>query len=449
MEKNNGYKFLKLELSNFKNLDQKIIDIGGQSFIVIGKNGAGKSSLIQALCSPLDSKIIPTKPVKEGEEKAQVQVTIGNDDKKYILTLYFSEKNQKGRLTIENEKGESVKSPATTIKSLLGQVSFDPMRWLYAKKDERLKTIKRITGCEKELDIIDLAITEHKNRKKFKKERVEELEAILKNNQFTQEEREKYSSPLDIVPIQEELSKVSANQEKWDEISRKTKGFADKVNTCEENIMQAHVDIQSAEDEIQRLTNLIATKKEFISKERISQEEAKTHNDSGKAWLEKVQRPSSVEINERLTEATKHNERHSQMGVLMEQQKEMIKLKQEVSTIDTTIGSEEKKKAEKIASSQFPIPGFSFDDNDIYFDGIPLEKGGINTAKAWEICVDIEAALHPNLRTIFLHDASLFDKETLHRIIAKAEERGFQVICEVVDPDGGELQVRFTETYLQ
>lgn len=444
-ETGDGLKFYRLALENFKSLESKVIDIGGQSFIITGKNGAGKSSIIQALMSPLDAKIIPSKPVKNGEERSQVEVVIagtnGGIPVKYTLTLFFTPKNERGRLVVTNDKGESIKSPATFVKSLIGAVSFDVCEWLNEPTAKKLEKIKELTGCKKEIDIINLNISEKKNEKKFKKQRVDDLESILKNHAFTQEEIALYTEPVDIKPLQEQLSKVAENQATYDDVSRKTKDFEQTVITCNKNV-------DAAASEIGRLKTLIAAQEAIIHENESNATAAAIKKEKGEGWLQSYARPDSTEINKLLLDATSHNEKHNQIGILGSQQKEMIKLKQELGAFDISIDKLDKMRSDLISKSQLPIPGLTFTDTDILIDNIPLEKGGVNTAKLIDTCVDIAQALKPKLKVIFIHEGSLFDKEALISIIKKVEEKGYQCIIERVT-EAKEAEIVFTETVLK
>ena len=72
-----GLKSLSLDIDNFKSIDKMIVEIGGRSLLIIGKNGAGKSSFIQAMMSPLNSKMLPSEPIKKGQERAKISHKIG------------------------------------------------------------------------------------------------------------------------------------------------------------------------------------------------------------------------------------------------------------------------------------------------------------------------------------------------------------------------------------
>ena len=436
-ENESDLKFLGLEIENFKNLEKRKVDIGGQSIMVIGKNGTGKSSIIQALMSPLNSKMLPTEPIKKGEERAKISVTIGGNHfgsySEYILDMYFTAKDKKGRLTVTNADGESVKSPATFIKGLIGNVSFDIMKWLHDDKANKLKTIKALTGVSDEIDIIDIQIKKTKEDRKYKKQRAEDLEAILNNHAFTPQEIDMYSRTIDLLPIQQEMAGIAKAQKDYD-------GVINKLNEFNSNVYRLNQSIYEKREEINRLTNQIEAMEHEIS-------QSQSNIQSGNKWLETHERPSIEAVNEKINQAILHNEKCSQIGNLASHQREMITCKEEANKMSVDITALEDKKLSIISKSQFNIPGLTFTDDDIFLDNIPLEEGQVNTARLFEIGTEVAIAMNPNLKVIFLHDASLFDHEALKTIIRKVEERGYQLVVELVSEDN-EAEVRFTEEVL-
>jgi ABC-type cobalamin/Fe3+-siderophores transport system ATPase subunit len=439
-----GLTFKNIDITNFKNISKTVVDIGGQSILILGKNGAGKSSFIQALMSPLDTKVRPSQPIKEGEERSTISVTLagvmGGKEKEYILDLYFTPGDQKGRLVITNSEGETVKSPATFIKSLIGNVSFDVTKWLNESKEKKLTTLKQLTGCSEKIDEINLVIKDLKEKKKFKNQRVEEIQAVLKNHGYTPEDVDKYSNPVDLTPIQTEMNEVSKNQQTYDGVVAKLKQFEEINEISAGKILDANKEISRLKELILIQENIEKEQKELIAKN-------KENIIKGEEWVKSKIRPSIEAVSEKLNEAIKHNEHFNKIQVHAGQQREMLAAKTELDTIASQVLVEEKKRNDIVSASQLPIHGLSFDDEQIYLDSLPLEEGQINTARLWDVGVDIAIALNPGLKTIFLHDGSLFDKEHMKAIIEKIENKGFQAIIEVVKSEG-DLEVGFTEKFL-
>ncbi len=457
-------KFFSINLKNFKNLTERTVEIDGHSFGVIGKNGAGKSSLIQALCSPLDSKIRPMEPIMQGEERAQVDVvlkgTMGGLPVMYTLELYFSQGNKSGRLVVLNEAGETVKAGATFVKGLIGHFAFDPTTWLHESNEKRLKMLKQLTGCEVELDKIIKIITEFKSTKKHKKERVEELEAVLKNHGYTQEQVELYSKPIPLEPLQGELTALSKSITDYTGIEDKVNGFKRNIESKELDIMglrqEVEVQKEKTELEIKRLEALIQAEKSKLemntetSSIKITAcfediKKSKENIRKGEEWLANKKKPNAEEINVRMTEAIKHNEHCAVIEKHSEQQRELLKGKSEIAKIESDIEAEEKKRNDLIAKSQLPIADLSFTENQILIKGLPLEDGQLNTQHLFDISVEIAMALNPKLRVIFLHEASLYDEKNLKSIIKKIESKGYQAIYEKV-AENENLEIKFTES---
>lgn len=437
-----GIKFFGLELQNFKNLSHKIIDIGGQSFKIVGPNGSGKSSIIQALCSPLDTKIIPTKPIKRGEERSMIEVKLqgihGGQPVKYTLELFFSPGNEKGRLVVRDENENVIKAPASFIKGLIGNVSFNITAWIYESNEKKLRMLKQLTGCEIEIDKINKQIAEKKSDKKHKKQRAEELEAVLKNHGYTQEQIELYSKEIPVEPIQNELAGISDAITKYADIENKMVKFRAGITDEEAKIVKKRA-------EIERLQALIKAEEQAIETSFTEIKRCKENLVKGDAWLEKTSKPSSEEISQRLNEATTHNQHYEKVKGFSEKKREELKAKQELAAIDTEVEKLEKQRGDLISKSQLPIKGLTFTEDQILIDGLPLEPGQQNTVALFDIGLDVAIAMNPGLKAVFLHEASLIDNRNLELILKKTEERGYQLIAEVVSEFGSELGIEFWE----
>jgi len=442
VKESEGLKSISLDVENFKNIDKFHINIGGRSFLFFAKNAGGKSTLIQAMMSPMDKKVLPSEPIKQGEERARVTHKIGGMInglyQEYTMDLYFTPGDKSGRLSITNEKGEAMKSPSTMIKSIIGNISFDVTGWLHDTKAKKLETIKTLTGKGVEIDVINKKIKDIKEDIKFKKAKASDLEGSINNHEFTPEEVEIYSAEVDIKSIQEEMNAIAKNQETWDGINNKIEGFKKDLLTSENNLIKAN-------KEIERLHQAIKDQEVLIDSEKTNIDKLEKNIKNGKAWIEKTVRPSVEEVNKRLNEAVIHNQKFERIGRLQEQRRDMISTRQLIDVKQNDIDNLEAERSEIISSSQLPVKGLKFTDEEILLDGIPLEEGQVNTAKLMEISIDIAIALNPNLKIIFIKDGNAFDKANLEKIVNKIEDAGYMAVIEMVSYEGDELEVKFTE----
>lgn len=441
-----GLRSLKLEVENFKKLRSTIIDIGGRSLMFVGPNESGKSTLIQAMMSPINSKLLPSEPITKGETHARISHTIGGtingEHKEYIMDLYFTPKDNKGRLVIKNELGEVLKQPATLIKSIVGQVSFDVTQWLNDDSKKKLATIKTLTGRGQDIDVISAKIKLEKENMKKAKDRAEEVDAILSNHGMTAEEVDKYSNKIDITAMQAAMSSISASQSQWDDIKNKVEGFRRTVNDANGKIQTANAEIFRLQEEIKRQQGLI----EAVVKEA---DVANVNIEKGEAWLNANPRPSVDVVSAQINEAIAHNERCNNVATLQTHQRELLKNREIVEVKKGEINKLEAERAQIISESQLPITGLTFDDETLYLDGLPLEAEQINTARLFDVGVEVAMSMNPTLKIIFLHDANVFDKKHLHAIIKKIEDRGYMAVCEFVSFEGEDLEVKFIEDVLK
>ncbi len=440
-----------LELENFKNIEKKIVNIGGRSMIFMGKNGTGKSTLIQAMKSQLDSKVLPSEAIKKGEERARISHkiagTIHGEYKEYIMDMYFTPGNKSGRLVITNEKGEKIGSPATMIKNIIGNVSFNVTSWMYDKKDKKLETLKRLTGCGDQIDALNAEIKKLKADRKYKKERAESLEGSLTNHGFTKEEINKFSNPIPMEALNADMAQIAEAQSLWDKYNVQLEGFYKIVTDSQANIERADKERLRLAKEIERLKEIMLNEEKIILQEQVNIQNAQENILVGEQWKSGSPRPSVIELTEKIKVATEHNNNNARIGELGFQQKEMINLKAEVEGYKGTIEAKEKQRNTLIANSQLPVEGLSFDDEEIYFNEVPLEEGQQNSALLIDIGIEVAIAMNPNLKVIFIDDGSLYDKDHLKAIVKRIEECGYMAIVELVSEDN-EVECVFTEEEL-
>jgi DNA repair exonuclease SbcCD ATPase subunit len=436
-----GLRFTYLEVENFKSIEKKVIDIDGRSLLITGPNGAGKSSLIQALLSGIDSKIQPTESIKTGETKASTKVKIAGmingQEEEYTIDMYYTPKNQKGRIVVLNTKGETVKSPKAVLDSIIGNVTFDIFKFLKDKKQNQIKILKELSGVSKDIDILDLQRKTIFDERTFLSRKTEEDETLMNNHGFSQDDIELYSNQIDIEPIQQELNTISKKITDFNNVKNQTAEYKRKADELEVENQKKRDKIESLKMEIEELTKGI----------ELGNSDIEHHMDNhkkGNEWLEKRTEPSATEISTRLSEATSHNEKHAKINELREKQRTLLGNKTKLQKINGDIAAIDEKKIKLIKNSKLPIKGLSFTEEDIFMNGLPLEEGQINTQQLIDIGFEISMALNPNLRVVFLHEGSLFDQDSLNALIKKCEDRGYQLIAEIVTNEK-DVCITFTE----
>ena len=113
-------RIIKLTAENIKKLKAIEITPKGDVVRITGKNGAGKSSVLDAILYALGGqKAIPDKPIREGQRKARVTLDLGE----YTVERRFGKSSQ---VYVTAKDGSAIRSPQQLLESIAEKVSFDP-----------------------------------------------------------------------------------------------------------------------------------------------------------------------------------------------------------------------------------------------------------------------------------------------------------------------------------
>ena len=433
----NGLRIIRAEIANFKNIDHKIIEMNGRSMVFMGKNGAGKSSLIQAIMSPMNAKLIPSEPIQEGEERSVVEIVIagelGGQELRYKLDIYFTPANKKGRIVITDQDGNEVKGKKGAVADIVGNIGFDMFEFINLAKTkdgkvskpgviQQIEILKQFLSKEERglLHQYQQTITQNETDRTAHNKIASTAEAFLKNSEYTQEQIDFYKEYKDPAEINKKLGAIGEEIAKFD-------GFTEKLKAKGVRKILALAEIEELKKEITQLD---------------------TDMDDGMKWIGENPRPDAATLNKQIEEINEHNKSHLQIKEYITKSQELTKANQDSQACSARMKDMKAKRQLIFAEAKLPVKKLSFDDDQIYYGGLPLTSEQIPHSSLIGIGVKIAMKMNPNLKVIVIHEGSLFDKETLRSVLKMAEKYGYQVLVEIVDPNGGPLDIQFTEDYL-
>ncbi len=402
-------KIVKLSAENVKKLRAVEITPDGNMVVISGKNGAGKTSVLDAIWYALGGKRAAkdaTKPVREGESKAHATLDLG--DLKVIRKW-----TAKGTtsLTVESTNGAKHDKPQTILDALIGELSFDPLAFAEMPEREQVEALLHVL----KLDINPEEIDE--NRKAAYGERTDVNRDIRK----IEAQLAGLTPPEDDVPDKE----ISST----DLIDKLNAAHAlDTENGNKRNELKTMLkEASELKDEIEDAERELANKRRTLEA-MIKQ---------GKDFREVVDAlvdPAFEEIQDRLNSVEENNRRiraSNQYRMLQVEreagQKQHAVLSQKIERLD-------KKKADAIKAADFPIDGLSFDENGVTYNGLPFKQS--SASEQLRVSLAIAMALNPKLRVIRITDGSLLDSDNFALIENMAKAKDFQVWIEMVDESG-------------
>lgn len=413
-------KIVKLQAENVKRLVAVEITPTGNLVQITGKNGAGKTSVLDAIWWALAGKgNIQAAPIRKGQNKARIRLDLGE----IIVTRTFAAKEEGEPTTtiaVENADGARFPSPQAMLDSLLGQLSFDPLAFARMKPREQFDALRRFVP-EVDFEAIENAQRgDYQRRQEINRDEKQARAAA----QIIVVPPETPDAPVDVSALAAELEEVgkfnaeletrkARRQRAQEELAakravvRQMQGEADALRARADEIIAKAGNINDEADELEQKLGdaepLPAPKDTVVLRGRIDGAQA---------------------LNRQVTEKQRRKQLFEQAD----------NLKAQADEISARMAAREADKEAKIAAAQIPVPGLTFGDGIVLLDGQPFEQG--SDAQQLRASVAIAMASNPKLRVVRIRDGSLLDAEGLELIAKAAEANDMQVWIERVDDSG-------------
>lgn len=398
-------KILQFQASNFKRI--KVIDItpSGNVVVLSGKNGAGKSSVLDAIWDVLEhraiSKSLPN-PLRKGEKSGYVTLDLGD----YIATRTYTEEGSVLKVTTPD--GNPVKSPQAILDSLKGDLSFDPWAFTRMKEDEQRKMLGdllfRLTDGK-----VDLA--EFDRRKQ-----------ILFDSR-TEMNREKKRLTSILTSFRPPTASESA-----EEVS------VDDLTAAITSAMQALQERSKLVDREQSLLAKIASTQETI---RQLQAQLARDEEEHRGIVTQLDQfpeiPDVAFLQGQLKDISSLNARARQVKEYITTKTALAELDTNIATINDKMELLEIEKAEALESSPLPVKGFTITPEGVQLlnsEGNMVPFCQASSAQRLRISLAIAMATNPKLKVIRVSDGSLLDDESMQIIREMTDDKDFQLWIE-------------------
>lgn len=390
-------RIIELRSENVKKV--KAIEIKPKDNVVIisGKNGAGKTSVLDSIWFALEGgaglKGTPM-PIRKGEKKAEIRLTL--DD--FIVTRKWTG-NDKTYLKVTNREGLSYNSPQELLDKFIGKLTFDPLAFCDMSDREQRELLLKLADLD--FTEIDNKIEEIREKRRLQGQKVKLLSG---------EREETTIDDLPELPIN-----TSELSDKYDK--------AVKLNSQIENIRY------KGNDNLRRITEY---KLKISELEKLTNE-LEDENKEYKKWLLENKPVDVSKIKEEMDNGYNINEQVK----ARERNKEADRKQKEAQNVYDNYTDELQKltdgKKDSLQKAKMPIDGLSIDDNITYND-IPYSQ--LALSESLKVNMAIAMALNKELRVILVKDASLLDEDNMKIIEEMAGDNDYQIWLEKVDDSG-------------
>lgn len=414
-------RIVNLQAENIKRLIA--VDITPDSSLVqiTGKNGAGKTSILDAIWWAFTGvRSIQSQPIRAGAVRARIRLDMGE----LVITRKFSRKKADvskytTEITVENADGAQFRSPQTILDTLIGELSFDPLEFARMKPREQFDALRVFVP---EFDFSQWTqdwehqYEERRNLNRSAKERRSAAESIALPD-------------IPIEPVDEErlVAEMAAAAEHNSSIAKR--------KYSRENVRSA---ISVHEEDAHHCLNRIEQLKKRIEHEKDKHQHSAAEASKLQDKLDAAEElPAPVDTDELAAQLNAARETNAQYAEIEQRERylaEADSYQQQADEAQIKMETMDGEKRAKIAAAKLPVAALSFGDGEIFLDGLPFEQA--SDAQQLRASVGIAMAANPTLRVLRIRDGSLLDDDGIQTLSEMAEAEDYQVWIERVDNSG-------------
>lgn len=414
-------KIVSLTSENVKRLSAVHIEPNGNLVVIGGKNGAGKTSVLDSICYALGGKgAVPSQPIRKGAESASIVVEL--DD--LIVKRRFTSSGS--TLTVESREGAKYPSPQAMLDKLVGRLSFDPLEFSRMKPDQQAATLRDLVGIDhRELDM--------KRKIAFEKRTAvnRDVNALAANLAAAPRHDDVPEAEVSVSELLKELEAAQATNRARSDAQTEARSAEQTAAGCVANIKRQVLRMEELE---RQLADAKATLEQMHNDRAELDKQAAKMKAAADAMPTIDCNPLHAKINtaESTNRKVRENAKRAEIAASLESKRKAAdKLTAEITNIDLT-------KETDLRNAAFPIEGLGFSVDGVTFGGLPLEQA--SSAESTSISAAIGIAANPELRVMLIRNGSLFDDESMMRLVDIADEKDTQVWIERVG-EGAECSV--------
>lgn len=415
-------KIISLQAENVKRLKAVEITPDGAVVVVSGRNGQGKSSVLDAIWMALGGKrAFPRRPVRDGAEEASIRLELGD-----LIVERRIKPDGRTTLIVSSPEGARYGSPQAMLDKLVGALSFDPLAFSRMDPKAQRELLRELVGIDtSEVD---------RQRAEYYAERTRLGRDLKQAKGALASLPHHEDAPTEPISVSELAAEMRAADEAERELARAKESHARGLSRLDEAhafTRQMEARIETLEEELkvarERLQNHLDDEVPKLTEETVA---AGERADQLAAAL-----PDRQSIEARLASADEMNAKRTDNERREDAAEQVTRLGNDIAELTEAIALCDERKARLLEDASFPLPGLGIDDHGVRLEGVPFEQA--SSAEQLRASVAIGLALHPELRVLLVRDGSLLDDESMKLLAELAAESDAQVWLERVGAEEG------------
>lgn len=459
-------KILRLQSNNVMRLVAVDITPAGDMVIVGGKNGAGKSSVLNSIAMALGGQAMcPAEPIRAGEREAKIVVDLGDlvvtrkfsrdqthqpdcahlkvsgpHDERAVCNCTPTFGETRSTLTVTNKDGARYPSPQAVLDRLLGTLTFDPLAFARDDAKRQAETLRQLVG-------LDTTAVEERRKEAFACRAMLKKTHAIKAAQLAALPFVK-GAPDAEIPMEEvtaEMARAEELRKAAEEAERAVARQKDSIATAtteRAKLGERIKDTRARIEELQKALDLLDSEQATVDTS-IERSEATLVELRATALAVRAAVPDAEELKRMLSNAEKVNGWVRANRAYVAAQSETERLLADIETKHQAVLAADEAKRAALAAVTFPVEGLGLSDDGVTFGGLPFAQA--SSSEQLRVSVAIGLALNPTLKVLLVRSGNLLDDDSLRAVGAQAEAAGAQVWVEWVTADAEGVSVMIEE----
>ena len=421
-----------IAVKNFKGIKELEVSNLSRFVAVFGKNGAGKTSFIEAIKSAIKADRWINSKVRIGEDKGEIEVKFEDFVIKRIVGDW-------GKLIVEHN-GELVKQPQAWLDGVFKGTIGDPQKFINLHNKEKIKYLLETQGKKLEYDELEKEReVKFDERTNLHRTYLAKKEEVDKTDTSAFEALE--SASVDISELQQKLKEAETHNAGWHELkARVEKGDAlleqtnSEIKAIGESIETIDRQIEALQKKKAEAEKTMTEKLEYLDKVACQLADVRNQYES----FEKI---DTTEI---LAQLEAHNQslaKNAEIKAKKELYNQQVQARNELQAqwkeLDNMVKAIEEQQNALIKDLNLSYQ-LKLEEGIMYVyvheNRIPLDE--LNTAQQLEIGVDICLSGPNDIKIITIENANALDPNTLERVREKIESNQAQCFLETVYSTG-------------
>ena len=414
-------RIIGLYAENFKRLRAIEISPDDNWVEITGKNGQGKTSVLDAITAALDgARSVPDKPIRTGEQEAKIKVILGD---KGVAQFTVEKRFVEGKtpaLIVRGADGARFNSPQELLNSFLGTLTLDPVAFMRQPDKQQFETLRGIVKIDVDIPALDRESSVVYEARRDTKRRVTDLEAQAAG----------VSVPVDAPTSPPDTQAIIARLAGADQHNAGVRESQNRLAAARASHLAAVADVTKLQEQVaaaQRRAEQI----ELAAKE-LAAMPVPDLVDTATVRIE-------LEDAQRLARAYEARKRREDLAVRASAEIEAV------TNMDRRLAELAKTKADALERAEMPIAGLGMGDGVVLYKGLPLTQA--SDAEQLMVSASIAAALNPELKVIRIRDGGVLDIDSRATLRKFAEDRDLQIWMERVE-DSGEVGIVMTDGHI-